>query len=209
MRLTHYGHACVLIETDDARLLFDPGTLSTGFEALRDLTAFLVSHEHPDHLDAARIAALMTANPDATVYCEAGCVDDLADSNPVVANGGERLEFGSTLVEVHGGQHADIFEGFPGSGNLAFLVDGGRYLHPGDAFPIPDAKVDVLGLPIAAPWLKLADAIAYVRAVGPRVAVPIHQGDLKDTATSYFMVGHFTPEGTDFHPVEQGVTTDL
>ncbi|MDQ3307853.1 MAG: MBL fold metallo-hydrolase, partial [Actinomycetota bacterium] len=39
MRLTHLGHACLLVETGSTRVLIDPGTYSTGFDALRDLDA--------------------------------------------------------------------------------------------------------------------------------------------------------------------------
>jgi len=35
LRLTHYGHACVLAELPDGtRILFDPGTYSADFEDL-------------------------------------------------------------------------------------------------------------------------------------------------------------------------------
>ena len=54
MKLTHLGHACLLVETDGARLLIDPGTMSA-FEDVRDLDAVLVTHQHPDHLDLARL----------------------------------------------------------------------------------------------------------------------------------------------------------
>ncbi|MEN3301131.1 MAG: hypothetical protein V7633_3189, partial [Pseudonocardia sp.] len=37
MQLTHFGHACVLIDTGTARLLIDPGAFSTGFESLTGL----------------------------------------------------------------------------------------------------------------------------------------------------------------------------
>ena len=42
MQITHFGHSCVLVETATARLLFDPGSFSSGFEQLRDLTAVLL-----------------------------------------------------------------------------------------------------------------------------------------------------------------------
>ena len=29
MRITHLGHSAVLVETDDARILLDPGTSAT------------------------------------------------------------------------------------------------------------------------------------------------------------------------------------
>jgi L-ascorbate metabolism protein UlaG (beta-lactamase superfamily) len=44
MQLTHLGHACLLVEIDDVRVLFDPGVFSSGFEQLTDLTAVLVTH---------------------------------------------------------------------------------------------------------------------------------------------------------------------
>ncbi len=53
MRLTHLGHACLLAEVGDARMLVDPGVLS-GFDDVSNLDAVLVTHQHPDHLDPAR-----------------------------------------------------------------------------------------------------------------------------------------------------------
>ena len=61
MHLTHLGHACVLVETEHARLLIDPGTLSSGLEGLLDLDAILVTHEHPDHVDVERVRRSSTA----------------------------------------------------------------------------------------------------------------------------------------------------
>ena len=62
MKLTHLGHACLLVETDDARLLIDPGTMSA-FEDVRDLDAVLVTHQHADHVDAARLRRAARRQP--------------------------------------------------------------------------------------------------------------------------------------------------
>ena len=45
VRITHFGHACVLLETGTARLLLDPGVWSHGFEDLRDRNVGFVSQQ--------------------------------------------------------------------------------------------------------------------------------------------------------------------
>ncbi|HTF60591.1 MAG TPA: MBL fold metallo-hydrolase, partial [Actinomycetes bacterium] len=57
--------------------------------------------------------------------------------------------------------------------NVGYLV-GGRLFHPGDAFTPPGQPVEVLAVPAGAPWLKVSEPIDYLRAVRPRVAVPVH-----------------------------------
>ena len=63
MRITHLGHACLLVEMADTRLLIDPGTFADDLSDVRDLSAVLVTHQHPDHLDPERLPALVAANP--------------------------------------------------------------------------------------------------------------------------------------------------
>ena len=87
MKLTHLGHACLLVETDDARLLLDPGTMSE-FETLTDLTAVLVTHQHPDHLDTRRVAALLAANPAARLVIDPDTAAAGAWPDAVIAAGG-------------------------------------------------------------------------------------------------------------------------
>jgi len=63
MQLTHFGHSCVLADFGHTSLLFDPGNFSHGFEGITGLSAIVVTHQHPDHVDAARLPALLDANP--------------------------------------------------------------------------------------------------------------------------------------------------
>jgi L-ascorbate metabolism protein UlaG (beta-lactamase superfamily) len=196
VKLTHLGHACLLVETDHARLLVDPGTMSD-FVGVRGLDAVLVTHQHPDHVDGTRLAALLAANPEArlvvdpdTVGAVAGLPEDL-----VVARVGDRLTFGGTTVDVLGGRHADVYGDIPGCTNSAYLVDDGALLHPGDSFHLPGRDVDVLAVPVDGPWLKLAEAVDYVHAVLPRVAVPIHEGETLAPAKYAGMLTAFSPEG--------------
>ena len=89
MKITHFGHACLLVETGGARLLFDPGTDSSGFETLRDLSAILITHEHDDHVDYAKLPALTVQNPGAQL---------IADRDTAAKLDGARAEIGRAHV---------------------------------------------------------------------------------------------------------------
>jgi L-ascorbate metabolism protein UlaG (beta-lactamase superfamily) len=175
MRLTKLGHSCLLVEENGARLLLDPGTLSGGFEELEGLTAVLFTHQHADHLDQERLRGLLDRNPRARVISDQGSAEPLDQAGvevDVVADGQE-LDVGGVGVRVAGRDHAVIHPDIPVVPNVGYLV-GGRLFHPGDAFTLPEQPVEVLAVPAGAPWLKLSEPIDYLRAVRPRVAVPVH-----------------------------------
>jgi L-ascorbate metabolism protein UlaG (beta-lactamase superfamily) len=207
MRITRYGHSCLLVEHDDARVLLDPGVFSSGFEQLRGLTAVLVTHAHPDHLDVARLGALLEANPDARLHVDEGSAAQLDGLPAVVVHEGDVLDLG-VRVEVHGSTHAEIHEDIPRIPNVGYLV-GGRFFTPGDALTVPDADVEVLGLPTAAPWLKLSEAVGMLRAVAPRRAFPVHDAVLSQPQIWYGQFDALSPDGTSFEALAPDAVLEL
>ena len=209
MNVTHFGHACVLLDTGAARLLIDPGNFSKDFEDVTGLDAVLVTHQHPDHLDPERLPALLRANPNARLIVDSGTAGQLEDVDHETVEPGTELALGGARVVVLGGQHAVIHPDIPVIPNNAYLVDG-THLHPGDSLTVvPPEPLEVLFLPTAAPWQKLADAVEYLRAVAPRTAVPIHQGILAVPGMYY---GHFErlgPEQTALRVLDAGEATTV
>ncbi len=63
MQITHFGHSCLLVEIDGTKVLFDPGNFSHGFDGISGLDAILITHQHPDHCDVAKLPDLVAANP--------------------------------------------------------------------------------------------------------------------------------------------------
>jgi L-ascorbate metabolism protein UlaG (beta-lactamase superfamily) len=198
--LTHFGHACVLADTNSTRVLFDPGTLADGFEQATDLAAVLVTHQHLDHLDIERLPALLAANPDAVLVVDEGSAPIVAqlelDAVARVARPGDEFAVGGLTVQVVGGEHAVIHPDLPRISNIGFLVGDGAFYHPGDSLVVPSQDVDVLAAPAAAPWLKLSEAVDFVRAVAPRVAMPIHEGGLVEPSLHVGVMTRLAPPVT-------------
>jgi L-ascorbate metabolism protein UlaG (beta-lactamase superfamily) len=197
VRITKFRHSCLLVEESDARVLLDPGSFSTGFEELAGLTGVLVTHQHPDHVDVDRLKALLSRNPDARVYTDEATAGRLSEAGveAAVVHEGDSIDVG-VEVRVFGRDHATIHPDIPVVPNVGFLL-GGRLFHPGDSFTAPSAEVEILALPTSAPWLKLAESVDYLRAVAPRIAVPIHEAHLVSTQLYYGGFTQLAPSGTD------------
>ncbi|HEV3465111.1 MAG TPA: MBL fold metallo-hydrolase [Actinomycetes bacterium] len=213
MRLTKLGHSCLLVEESGARLLLDPGNLSAGFEELEGLTAVLFTHQHADHLDQQRLRGLLDRNPGVRVISDPGSAEPLGQAGvevEVVADGQE-LDVGGVGVRVAGRDHAVIHPDIPVVPNVGYLV-GGRLFHPGDAFTQPGQPVEVLAVPAAAPWLKVSEPIEYLRAVRPRVAVPVHDQVLSTAGRSihYRQLEQLgAKEGTTLRSLDDGAPVEL
>jgi L-ascorbate metabolism protein UlaG (beta-lactamase superfamily) len=178
--LTKLGHSCFRLDKDGRTLAIDPGGFSEQ-DAAVGADAVLITHEHPDHLDRKRLAAAIAARPALEVWTNpvvAPTLDGLGV--PVHAVGHEdALVAAGFDVQVFGELHGVIHPDVPVARNIGFLVDGAVF-HPGDAFTVPGAPVQALLVPVSAPFLKISEAIDYIREVAPDQAFGMHDGMLND-----------------------------
>lgn len=86
------------------------------------------------------------------------------------------------------------------------LSDGPTLYHPGDSYAeVPDA-VDVLALPLNAPWARVSETLDFVRRVSPTVVVPIHDGLLSEAGRAAYLmhVEGFSPDHTEVRDLADG-----
>jgi L-ascorbate metabolism protein UlaG (beta-lactamase superfamily) len=184
MLLTKLGHSCVRLEKDGGgRLVIDPGIWS-GSDLLAGAQAVLVTHEHPDHVDAAAVRAALTADAGLELWANASVTAQFADFGGRVHEvaHGDVFTAAGFDVHVYGQEHAQILPGIPPIPNTGFAVDA-TVFHPGDSFTVPQDKMPTLLLPVSAPWMKISEAAAYAAAVGPERGYAIHDAILSAPGT--------------------------
>ena len=217
MRITHLGHSAVLVETDDARVLIDPGNFSDAWHGLSDLDAVLITHIHPDHADPEQLPALVAANPQATVYVEPSVVlAQEAGKFPEVGAdalaAGEQVVVGDLLVTGVGGQHAVIHRDLPSLGNVGYVLrsEGQPTLfHPGDSLAAVPDGVDILAVPLMGPWAAMKETIDFVRTVGALEGFPIHDGLLNERGWNLIYGRVVDMTGTRMADLRTGTTHEF
>lgn len=210
MKLTKNTHACVRLEKDGRTLVIDPG-MFTEEDAALGADVLLVTHEHPDHFDEARLRAALEANPAAEVWTLRSVAEQLTAAFPGrvhTVGHGDAFAAAGFDVQVHGELHAVIHPDIPRITNVGFLIDGSVF-HPGDALTVPDRPVETLFLPVMAPWNKISEVIDYVREVKPVRAYDIHDALLTDLARPIYDRQIGALGGTDHHRLTPGDSTEL
>jgi L-ascorbate metabolism protein UlaG (beta-lactamase superfamily) len=210
LTLTKKTHACVRLERNGQSLVIDPGGF-TEADAAVGADAILVTHEHPDHFDEARLRAALESNPAARVWTLRSVAEQVSAAFPgrvTTVGHGDTFTAAGFEVQVHGELHAVIHPDIPRVTNIGFLVDGSVF-HPGDALTVPDHPVDTLMLPVMAPWNKISEVIDYVREVKPRRAIDIHDALLTDLARPVYDMQIGALGGTDHGRLTPGDATRL
>jgi L-ascorbate metabolism protein UlaG (beta-lactamase superfamily) len=186
MKITRLGHAAVLVDVAGTRVLIDPGVFSADEAfALTGLDAIVVTHQHPDHLDQDRAPALIERNPDAVLLCDPETAAAVSFGSWTENADGLETTVGAVSLRGVGARHAVILPSIPRIGNVGVLVsaDGEPTLfHPGDTYEHAPEGVDVLAVPLSAPWAKTSETVDFVQRVSPGSLFPIHDCTISEIA---------------------------
>jgi L-ascorbate metabolism protein UlaG (beta-lactamase superfamily) len=211
MKITKLGHCCMVIEEGRIRFLFDPGDYSTLQNEVTNIDYVLITHEHGDHFHIPSLKRVLTNNPEVRVITNSavGALLDKEGISYSTLDSGE-MDCGGVKVRAFGQSHREMYPGMPNVRNVGYFV-GERFFFPGDAFTPVGEEVGVLALPIAGPWMKMAESIDYAMALKPEVCFPVHDGNFIETPTSVKKIPPtlLTPAGVRYEILELGKAYDF
>lgn len=206
MKITKFGHCCLLIVENGTRILTDPGTYSTAQNDVQNLDVVLITHDHVDHLHIESLKAIIKNNSKVRIFTNSGTAKLLEkeDIRYELLEHGQSVTVNEVLIEGLGEHHAEMYRTIPRTLNTGYFI-ANKFFYPGDAFTVPSKSVSVLALPTAGPWMKLSEGIEYAIAVKPKRCFPVHDGILKKvSSTDRIPAQVLAPLGIEFAPLELG-----
>ena len=178
--ITWLGHASFKIKAPEGVIYIDPWKLHNGEPA--DL--ILITHDHSDHFSADDVKKVRKA--DTTIVTTAAVAGQLKGDIKTVKAGDTLTVKGVKIEVVPAYNPRKEFHPKPAGGIGFILTAGGRRIyHAGDTDVIPEMakiKTDVALLPVGGKYTMTAsEAAQAANTIKPRVAVPMHWGDIIGT----------------------------
>jgi len=186
MKITKFGHCCLLVEESGVRILTDPGIYSTEQNNILNIDLVLITHEHQDHCHIDSIKNILKNNPEAKIITNksVGALLEKESIAFIAVEDGEHVTEKGILIEGFGNDHAIMHASISPIQNTGYFI-ANRFFYPGDTLLTkPGKQIEILALPVAGPWMKLPEAIDYSLAMKPKICFPVHDGILKQVGST-------------------------
>jgi L-ascorbate metabolism protein UlaG (beta-lactamase superfamily) len=181
-RVHWLGHAGFAIRNGKT-IYFDPYKI----EATAQADLVLITHEHFDHCSPDDVQAIV--RPSTVIVTVAGNRSKLATVAGEIkelrcVEPGETVTVDDVLIEAVPAYNTDKNFHPKSNGWVGFVVevDGERIYHAGDTDLIPEMEAircDIALLPVSGTYvMTAAQAIDAAARIGPKIAVPMHYGDI-------------------------------
>ncbi|MBI3986247.1 MAG: MBL fold metallo-hydrolase [Lentisphaerae bacterium] len=200
LEITFVGHGSLLLAFGGKTLHVDPYSRLTDYTKLPKAELVLITHDHPDHLDAAALRIVQTSN---TVVVLPPICAERVTGGTVMTNGEVRTMLGIKVEAVpaynlvHKRDSGRVFHP-KGEGNGYVLTFGDKRIYvAGDTENTPEMKllqqIDCAFLPMNLPYTMTPEMVAdAARVFKPKILYPYHFGDTDPAKLKELLAG--TPD---------------
>ncbi len=178
MKITKLVHSCLLVENGGKKILVDPGGYSWQDEKVKgtvfiDISSVVVTHNHPDHLNADFARAINEASPNAKWYGTQETVDSLKGLgiSGLLTSEDQDIQF----IES---EHADLSPWFDKQPQHTSYLIFSEMLISGDCQTLSSANGAriLAGAVNGGPWGAVVGFSKMIESMSerPKVVVPLH-----------------------------------
>ena len=217
MKITKFPQSCLLIESEEKKILVDPGNLKYKdeyFDIWNSVDVILITHKHPDHCN---VEVLEKLNKDISIYSTKEVADTYTGLNINIVKEDDVLKFGNVKVEVvyavHGYQpllrgDKEIHE------NVGYIIDDGenRLYSTSDTICFKnDYKADILCVPVTGHGVTMSafEAALYAKEVGAVLTIPIHMDNPMFPPDFEFIEEMFGKYEVEYEILENGESIEI
>lgn len=197
MKITKYPQSCFMVETQNKRILIDPGSLKyqeSFLEEWKKADVILITHRHSDHINCS-----VLKNLDIPIYSTREVQEAYPEIKFNLVKDGEILTFGDITVEVVKAVHGynpNLKNGGEVLENVGYIIDNGKHRFYATSDTIcfnNDYKADVVALPVTAYGLTMSsyEAALFARELGANLVLPIHMDNPKYPTNLEYMKENF------------------
>lgn len=197
MKITKYPQSCLMIETNNKKILIDAGNLKYQdkfLEKWKKVDIILITHKHGDHINSDVLKEI-----NIPIYSTQEVQNTYPEIKFNIVKENDILEFESIKIEVvkavhgynpmlkNGGQ---VFE------NVGYIIDDGQHRLYTTSDTIcfnNDYKADIVALPVTAHGLTMSsfEASLFAKELGANLVLPIHMDNEKYPTDTDYMKKNF------------------
>lgn len=180
MKITKYPQSCLMIETNNKKILVDAGSLKYQDKFIDDWAKsdlILITHKHPDHIKKDTIKDLTIPIYSTTEVQNAypEIKFNIIKENDIITIDDIKIE----VVKAIHGYNPILKDGKEVFENVGYIIDDGKcrlYITSDTICFKNDYKADVVALPVTAHGLTMSayEAALYAKELEAKLVLPIH-----------------------------------
>lgn len=215
MKITKYPQSCLMIETNDKKILVDAGNLKYQdhfLEEWKTADMILITHKHGDHIYSDVLKDL-----DIPIYSTEEVQNAYPNISFHIVKENDVLTFDNVKVEVvkaiHG-YNSNLKGGKEVLENVGYIIDNGtkRLYITSDTICFPnDYKADVVALPVTAHGLTMSsfEASLFANELGASLVLPIHMDNPTYPTNVEYMKENFVKFNINYKVLEIEETIEI
>jgi L-ascorbate metabolism protein UlaG (beta-lactamase superfamily) len=219
MKITKYPQSCLLIESNNKKILVDPGNLSyedSFFNYWKEVDLILITHKHGDHCYSEVIKEIIKNNK-TKIYSSEEVQEANIDLPINVVRVEDVFEFEGIKIEVVKGVHGYLpyLKGqFEINENIGFIlnIENKRIYITSDTICFDNNyKCDVLAVPVSGHGLVMGpfEAALFTKETEAKFIIPIHMDNPKFPTDLNELKSEFEKNGLNYKLMKFGESIEI